>query len=103
MRPRPWTHIDYVIRCKNSVFVVFDDEDGIAEIAQALQGLDETVIVALMQADRRFVQDVECAHEAASELRSEPDALRLAARECIGATVKRKIFDADVQHELQSP
>ena len=53
----------------------------VAEVAQALERRDQAAVVALVQPDRRLVEDVEHAHEARPDLRGEPDALRLAARE----------------------
>ena len=52
-RARP--DVDHHIRVANRVFVVFDDDQRVAEIAQRLQGRQQTVVVALMQADRRLV------------------------------------------------
>ena len=62
------------------VLVVLDDEHGVAEVAQAVQRLDEAVVVALVQADGRLVEHVEHADEARADLRGQADALRLAAR-----------------------
>ena len=63
------------------LLVVLHHQHGVALVAQALQGADELAVVALVQADRGLVQDVEHAHEARPDLGRQPDALRLAARE----------------------
>jgi len=57
---------------------VLDDENRVAHIAQLLQGCDEADVVALVQPDRWFIQDVEDADEAGADLRGETDALALA-------------------------
>ena len=44
-----------------------------------VERLDQAPVVALVQADRRLVEDVEHADQARPDLRREPDALRLAA------------------------
>ena len=59
-----------------------DYNHRIAEIAQTLEGFQETAVVALMQADRRFVEHVKNAGEARSDLRGEPDTLAFAAGKC---------------------
>src|SRR5215510_13664921 len=41
------------------LFVVLDDDHGVAEVAQAHEGVDEALVVALVQADRRLVEHVE--------------------------------------------
>ena len=48
-----------------------------------------------MQADGRFVEDIEHARQIRAELRGEPDALGLAAGERVGGTVEREIIQAD--------
>ena len=54
---------------------------GVAEVAQPLERADQLVVVALVQADRRLVEDVEHADELRADLRREPQPLRLAAGE----------------------
>ena len=51
-------HVDHVVGGTDCVLVVFDDDDGIADIAQALKGLDQALVIALMKADRWLVQNV---------------------------------------------
>ena len=60
---------------------MLDDDERVAEIAQAFQGGEQLVVVALVQADGRLVEDIEHAHQARADLRRETDALRLAAGE----------------------
>ena len=43
------------------------------------QRLDQPMVVALVQADRRLVEDVQHAHQPGADLRRQPDPLRLAA------------------------
>ena len=69
---------------------------------QAHQRLDESSVVALVQADARLVEHVEHADEARADLGREPDALRLAARERVGAAIQRQIVQADIDEKLQS-
>ena len=76
--------------------------NGVAEVAQALQGGNEAVIVALMQANGRFVQDVEHAHEAGADLSGQTDALRLAAGQRGGAAIQREVFQADVAQKAKA-
>src|SRR5690348_7966224 len=81
-RARP--EIDDVIGRAHRLLVVLDDDDGISEIAQLLEGGDEPRVVALMQADRRLIENVQHAHEPRPDLRRQPNALRLTARERLG-------------------
>jgi hypothetical protein len=45
------------------LFVVLDDEDGVAEVAQPLERADQLAVVTLMEPDRRLVEDVEDADQ----------------------------------------
>jgi hypothetical protein len=61
------------------VLVVFDDKDGVAEIAKLFEGLDQARVVTLMKTDGRFVEYVENAAQPGSDLSSQADALAFSA------------------------
>ena len=84
------------------LLVVLDDEHGVAEVAQPLERADQPVVVALVEADRRLVEDVEDADELRADLRREPQPLRLAARERRRRAVEREVADADVVEEASA-
>ena len=69
-------------------------------VAQPLERRDQTVVVALVQADRRLVEDVEDADELRADLGREPQPLRLAARERLRGAVELEIADADVARNV---
>ena len=56
--------VEDVVGVADGVFIVLDDEDGVAEVAQSLERLNEAVVVALMEADGGLVEHVENAAEA---------------------------------------
>ena len=60
--------VDHVVGDPDRLLVVLDDEHGVAEVAQADERLDEAAVVALVQADRRLVEHVEHADQAAADL-----------------------------------
>ena len=80
---------------------MLDDEHGVAEVAQAQEGVDEAPVVTLVQADAGLVEDVEHADERRADLRGEADALRLAAGERGRGALQREVADADVVEEAQ--
>ena len=94
--------IDDVVGGADRLFVVLDDDDGVAEIAQPRQRREQRAIVALMQPDRRLVEHVEHAGQVRPDLRREPDALPFAARQRRGAAAERQVADADVVQEMQA-
>ena len=80
---------------------MLDDEHGVAEIAQAAQRREQHVVVALVQADAGFVEDVEHARQAAADLAGEADALALAARQRAAGAVEVEIVEADIVEEAE--
>ena len=95
------TEVDDPVGGLDRRLVVLDDEHRVAEVAQAVQRLDQPLVVALVQADRRLVEDVQHARQLAAELRREPDALRLAARQRRRRAVEREVVEPDVEQERQ--
>ena len=85
----------------NRLFVVLDHDDGIPEIAQPAQRADEPRVVALMQADARLVEHIEHAGQAGTDLRREPDTLRLAAGERAALAIEREIIESDLEEEFE--
>ena len=83
------------------VFVVLDDDDRVAQVAQLGERVEQALVVARVEADRGFVEDVEHADQAAADLAGEADALRFAAGERGGGAVEREIFEADVVQEAE--
>ena len=72
-------HVDEVVGGADGLLVMLDHEDGVAEIAQALQRHQQPLVVALMQADGGLVQHIEHAGQAGADLRGQADALAFAA------------------------
>ena len=65
------------------------------------QRLDQPVVVALVQADARLVEDVEDADQAGADLGGQPDALGLAAGQRGRRAVEREVVEAHVEQEAQ--
>ncbi len=94
-------HVDQMIGGADRLFVVFDDEDRVAEIAQPPQRAEQPFVIALMQPDRRLVEHIEHAGQSRADLAREPDALALAARERHRPACQRQVVEADIDQELQ--
>ena len=91
-----------VVRLQHHVAVVFHHDDRISDVAQFLQRLYQQLVVTLVQSYRRLVEDVEHVHQLRTYLRSQSDALRLAARKCHRRTVERKVSEANAKQELDA-
>ena len=94
--------IDDEIRAADGVFVVFDDEDGVAEVAEMFEGTEKARVVAGMEADARFVENIENAAETRADLRGQADALGFAAGEGGGGTIETEIAEADGEKKLDA-
>ena len=86
----------------DDVPVVFHHDDRVAEVAELAERRDETVRVARMQADRRLVEYVEHAGEAAAHLRRQADPLHLAPREAPRGPGHVEVVEADVHEKLDA-
>jgi hypothetical protein len=94
-------HVHHVVGGADHVLVVLDHQHRVAEVAQVVQRADQALVVALVQPDAGLVEHVHHARQAAADLAGQPDALRLAARQRVGAAVQAQVGEADVVEELQ--
>ena len=62
-------YVHYVVGVEHHVLVVLYHDDGVAQVAQLLERLDEAVVVSLVQADTRLVEDVEHVDQLGAYLR----------------------------------
>ncbi len=91
--------VEQVVRGAHRALVVLDHDHRVAEIAKALQGADQLLVVALVQPDRGLVEDVHDPDEAGADLRRQADPLRLPARERSRRAPQREVADAHVLQE----
>ena len=78
---------------------MFHHDDGVAQVSQFFQRVDQPPVVALMQADTRFVQDIQHVHQPAADLRGQTDTLRFAAGERVTRAVQVQILQPDGFHK----
>ena len=68
----------------------------------SLSVLDQARVVAVVEADTRFVEDVEYAHEPRTDLGGETKALRFAAGQRGGAAIEGEVAEPDVVEEISA-
>ena len=100
--PGPGPEVDHEVRGADRLLVVLDDQHGVAEVAQALERVEQAPVVALVEPDGRLVEDVEHPHQARADLGGQPDALPLAARQRGRRPVQGQVLEADVDEEAQA-
>ena len=79
--PGARAQVDDMVGRADRVLVVLHHDHRVAEVAQALQRAEQPLVVALVQADARLVEDVEHADQPGADLGGQADPLRLAAGE----------------------
>ena len=99
MDARARADIDDVIRGPHGILVMLDDDQGVPQVAHLLQGLDEFVVVALVKADRRFVQDIKDAGKLRADLGRKTNALGLAPRQGHRVTGQSQVIEAHIHEE----
>ena len=98
---RPGSEINDVVGDAQGLLVVLHHDQGVAEVAQVDQRVQEALVVALMQPDGRFVEDVQHADQGRADLGGQPDALRFAARKGGRPPVERQVLQPHAGHERQ--
>ncbi len=91
-------HVDDEIGGADRLLVVLHHHHRVAEVAQAAEGCQEPVVVALVEADGGLVEDVHHPHQGGADLGGEADPLPLAAGKGGGGAVKGEVAEP---HRLQ--
>ena len=92
--PAPGPEIEKMIGGTEHVWIVLDDNDGVAKVAQVFEDVNQAIGVARVQADRGFVEDVERTDQPRPERSRKLDPLRFAAGECRGKPIEGQVFEA---------
>ncbi len=100
-RARARAEIDQVVGRGDDLAVVFDQDQGVAQVAQVLQRRQQAGVVSGMEADRRLVEHVQDAGQAAADLAGQPDSLALASREGGRPPAEREVVEPDIDQELE--
>src|SRR5882672_3599239 len=94
--------IDDPVGLLDYVEVVLDDEDGVAEVGEAVQDVEEFFYIVEVQAGGGLVQNVQgAAGLAARKFAREFDALRFAARKSGGGLAQLDVAEADVDKRFK--
>ncbi len=95
------TEVDDVVGLHYRFLIVLDDDHRVADVAERLQGREQSLIVTLVQSDRRLVQDIHDTREPGADLTREADALRFAARKRLGAAIECQVVEPDIHEETK--
>ena len=90
-----------VVRAPHRLGVVLDHDYGVAEIPEPEQRVQQPLVIPLVQADGRLIQDVQHADQAGPDLRGQADALAFPAGERGRGPIQRQVVQANVDEEAQ--
>ncbi len=101
VHPGPRADIEHVVGEANSILVVLHHDHRVAEIAQMGQGLEQPLVVALVQADGRLIQHIHDPHQTGPDLAGQPDPLCLTTGEGLGAARQAQVVETHVHQEAE--
>ena len=96
-------NVDDVVGVANGFFVVLNHHQGVALVAQGLEGLEQNLVVARMQANGGFVEHVANALQLAAQLGRQTDALGFATAQGGCAPVQGEVAQAHFFQKRQAP
>ena len=88
--------IDDVIRGQHRIFIVFYNDDRVADIPKVVERFNELGVIPLMKADAGFVQNIENPHQRGTDLSRQADALGFPAGERAAVTGKGHIIEPHI-------
>ena len=89
---RSGANIHNIVRRTDRIFIVFNHNERISKIAHSLKRCEQARVIPLVQADARFVKDIQHAHKAGADLRGQADALCFAAGKRCSRAGKRQVI-----------
>ena len=91
-----------IIRCQHGVFIMFYHHQGIAQIPQILQCIQQFVIVSLVQTDTGLIQDIADTYQTGTDLGCQTDTLCLTTGQSSGSSRQRQILQTNIHQEAYS-
>ena len=64
-----------MIGCPHSVFIVFDNDDRVSQIAESGECSDQAIVVTGVQPDRRLIENVKHSNQSRTDLAGQSNPL----------------------------
>ena len=91
-----------VVGTEHHVLIVLHHDDGIAQVTQVFQRFDQALVVALVEADARLVEDIQHIDQLRTNLGSQSDALAFTAGETGRLSVEGQIVEPHLEQEVEA-
>ena len=95
-------NVNQEIRRPHGVLVMLHHNQGIAQITQMCQGLQQFIVVALVQTNTRLVENIQHTHERRADLRRQTNPLGFAAGKRSCRTGEGQILQPHALQKAQS-
>ena len=96
------TYIYHMICSFDHIFIMFNHYDGVTNIPQRFQRINQLFIISLMQTNTWFIKNIEHTHQLGTNLSSQANTLGFTTRERFRTTVEVKIGKTYVQQKLKT-
>ena len=96
------TDIYDIIRCQHGILIVFHHYQGIAQIPKILQGIQQLVVVSLVQTDTGLIQDIAHAYQSGTDLGRQADTLCFTTGQSGGSSGQGQIFQPYIHQKSHS-
>ena len=80
--------VDHVVRKTNGIFIVLNHDHRITDVPKVLQRTQQAIVVPLMQANGRLIEDVQHTDQAGANLAGQANPLGLTTGKRIGTAVQ---------------
>ena len=78
------------------------NDQAVAKIPEVFEGIQQFIIISLMQADTWLIQDIAYTHKSGSDLGCQTDSLCLSAGKSTCCPGKRQIVQSHIDQEADS-
>ena len=102
MLPGTGTDIHNTVRCTHGVLIMFHHDQGITQITQMTEGIQQFIIISLMQTDTWLIQNIGNTHQTGTDLGSQTDTLSLSAGQGCCGTGEGQIIQSHIHQKSDS-
>src|SRR5437899_4490641 len=93
--PRSGTEIDYEIGRAHGLFIVLDDDNGIAHVAELFEAVKQALVIARMQTNTGLIENIEDADQPGTDLTGQADALSFSPSQRRRRAIESEIMQPD--------
>ncbi|OPZ44246.1 MAG: hypothetical protein BWY93_00638 [Euryarchaeota archaeon ADurb.BinA087] len=94
-------HVHNIIGAPYGILVMFDHDERVPEVAEPPEGVDQLLVVFLVEADRGLIEHVQHSHQVGPDLGCQADPLGLTARKGAGIPREGEVAEPDLLEEVQ--